>query len=397
MTAGVVIAGGGLAAQRCGETLRSKGYEGRIRIVSDEPVAPYDRPPLSKGLLLGEAGEDELSYRDASWYPDSGIELMLGERAEALDPERRELRLASGSGLEYAQLLIATGSAPRRLPFAEGYSNVHYLRTVSDAVELRSALRPGARLVVIGAGFIGQEVAASARRIGAEVTIVEALEAPLVRILGAELGRWFAELHTEEGVEVILGAGVARFVGDDAVREVVLADGRRIASDAVLVGIGVAPATEWLAGSGLPTDGVPVDALARTELPHVFAAGDAARPFDPTLDAHVRTEHWEAAARQGVAAARGMLGLDPLKHAHPSFWSDQYGTRIQYLGHADGADSVTIDGDPRERDFTATLRRRGHPVAVLLVGRPRALAEARRTLSGPRDPGGSVRELSATV
>ncbi len=394
---GVVIAGGGLAAQRCCETLRSSGYEGPIRIVSDEPVAPYDRPPLSKELLVGEMSPDEVGFRARGWYEEAEVELLLGERAQGLDSERRELRLAGGRSLSYERLLIATGSAPRRLPGTEDFSNVHYLRTLDDARALSAALRPGVRLAVIGAGFIGQEVAASARRVGVDVTIVEALAAPLVRVLGGELGCWFADLHRTQGVKVHLGTAIERFLGDGKVEELRVAGGRRIPCDVVVIGVGVAPATGWLSGSGLETEGVPVDETGRTRVPDVFAAGDAARPFDPDLGVHVRSEHWEAAVRQGIAAARGMLGLDALPAALPSFWSDQYGIRIQYLGHADGADRVTVEGDRDARDFTAIFSRDGVPVAALLVGRPRALAETRRMLTAARAQTAPVRELSAAL
>jgi 3-phenylpropionate/trans-cinnamate dioxygenase ferredoxin reductase component len=395
--AGVVIAGGGLAAQRCCETLRSQGYDGSIRIVSDEPIPPYDRPPLSKELLVGEMTPAEIGFRPRDWYEQAGIELLLGERAQELDPARRKLRLAGGRVLPYDRLLIATGSAPRRLPGAEGFSNVHYLRTLADARALRAALRPGARLAVIGAGFIGQEVAASARHVGADVTIVEALAAPLVRVLGSDLGAWFADLHRTQGVKVYLGTAIERFLGNGKVEELRVAGERRIPCDAVVIGVGIAPATEWLADAGLPPGGVPVDELGRTELPNVFAAGDSALPFDPDLGVHVRSEHWEAAARQGIAAARGMLGLDAAPATLPSFWSDQYGIRIQYLGHADGADQVSVEGDRDSRNFTATFSRAGVPVAALLVGRPHALAKTRRMLTAARAQTAPVRELSAAL
>jgi len=212
------------------------------------------------------------------------------------------------------------------------------------------------------------------------VTIVEAAPAPLAGVLGAELGGWFARLHREEGVEVLLEARIARLRGERRVEAIELESGRRIACDAVVVGIGTQPAVAWLAGSGLDPGGVLVDAAGRTAAPHVFAAGDASRPFEPRLGAHVRTEHWEAAARQGAAAARAMLGLPAAAPALPSFWSDQHGVRIQYLGHAHGADRVEIDGDPAGRDFTATFTASGRPVAALLVGRPHALPAVRRRL-----------------
>jgi NADPH-dependent 2,4-dienoyl-CoA reductase/sulfur reductase-like enzyme len=378
---GVVIVGGGLAAQRCAETLRRRGYDGRLRILCGEPEPPYDRPPLSKGVLGGTVGEDLLAYRPAEWYAEKEIELALGTRAESLDPHSASLTLDSGAVLGYEKLLIATGGAARRLPFLD-HANVHVLRTVADARRLRAELLAGARLAIVGAGFIGQEVAATARGLGAEVTVIEALDTPLEPILGAELGRWFAGLHSEEGVRVLTGAMLESARGGERVEELVLADGRTIGCDTVVVGVGTMPATAWLAGSGLQERGVQVDAHGRTAVPDVYAAGDASIPFDPRFGAHARTEHWDAAAWQGAAVAKTMLGEDPGMPPLPSFWSDQYGVRIQSVGHPHHADAVLLDGDPGSRDFEALFSRDGVPVAGLAVGRPRSIPSIRKRIEG---------------
>jgi len=383
---GIVIVGGGLAAQRCAETLRRRGYEGPVRMVCAEPEPPYDRPPLSKEMLAGETAAEDLAYRPAWWYEEKRVELLPGVRAGGLDPDARRLRLDSGDDLPYEKLLVATGGAARRLPFLEGYENVHYLRTLADARRLRGELRAGARLAIVGAGFIGQEVAATARSLGAEVTMLEALETPLAPILGAEVGAWFAGLHAEEGVTVLTGAMLEGARGGDRVEELVLADGRRLACDAVVVGVGTAPATDWLEGSGLEADGIRTDTAGRTKLPGVFAAGDASIPFEPRHGAHARTEHWDAAAWQGAAAAKSMLGEYPGTPPLPSFWSDQYGLRIQYVGHAARADAVAFDGDPAERDFEAVFTRSGVPVAGLAVGRPRAIPALRKRIDAAHFP-----------
>lgn len=383
---GVLIAGGGLAAQRCAETLRRRGYEGSVRMICAEPEPPYDRPPLSKELLAGTAEEEALAYRPTWWYEEKGVELLLDSRVAALDPAARTVRLSSGAELTYEKLLIATGSAARGLPFLEGFANVHALRTIADARRLREELIPGAHLAIVGAGFIGQEVAATARHLGVEVTMIEALEVPLEPILGRELGGWFAELHLEEGVQVRTGAMLDGARGEDRVEELVLADGQRLACDAVVVGVGTAPATAWLAGSGLDPTGVRTDTCGRTALPGVFAAGDASVPFDPRFGVHARTEHWDAAAWQGAAAARTMLGEYPGTPPLPSFWSDQYGLRIQYVGHAHHADGVRIEGSPAERDFEAVFTRGGTPVAGLAVGRPRAIPVLRKRIDEGRWP-----------
>jgi NADPH-dependent 2,4-dienoyl-CoA reductase/sulfur reductase-like enzyme len=370
MSDGIVIAGGGLAAQRCAETLRRAGYEGRVRMVCGEPHAPYDRPPLSKAVLAGAEAEDGLGLRPAPWYGDHGVELLLGTRVAALDCARRIVTLADGSALGYEQLLIATGSRPRRLALLDGFANVHTLRTLEDARALRAALAGGGRLVIVGAGFIGQEVAAAAAKAGARATIVEAAGAPLAALLGAAVGTWFADLHRSEGVDVILGASVEAATGTDRVERLTLSDGRRLACDHVLVGIGVDPDLAWLAGSGLDPAAVSAGAEGHTGAPGVFAAGDA-----------TGGGHWESAARQGMIAARAMLGAGSARPVAASFWSDLYDTRVHYLGDAPNADAATIDGDPARRDFSVTFTRAGAPVAVLLVGRPHDLPNARALLA----------------
>jgi NADPH-dependent 2,4-dienoyl-CoA reductase/sulfur reductase-like enzyme len=290
------------------------------------------------------------------------------------------VELDSGAELRYEKLLIATGSAARRLPFLEGYENVHALRTLADARLLRQELVPGARLAIVGAGFIGQEVAATARRLGVEVTMIEALETPLAPILGEEVGGWFADLHLSEGVRVMTGAMLEGARGNGRVEELTLAGGEAVACDAVVVGVGTSPATAWLRGSGLDESGVRTDTSGRARLPSVFAAGDASVPFDPRFGAHARTEHWDAAAWQGAAAALAMLGEYPGTPPLPSFWSDQYGLRIQCVGHAHHADAVLVEGDPGERDFEAVFTRSGVPVAGLAVGRPRAIPALKKRI-----------------
>jgi 3-phenylpropionate/trans-cinnamate dioxygenase ferredoxin reductase subunit len=405
MTDGIVIAGGGLAAQRACETLRRQGHTGTLRIICAEQHLPYDRPPLSKGVLSGEHGDDSVQFRPREWYADNEVDLLLGVSATGLSTRDRRVDLSDGTTLRYEKLLIATGSRPRALALLAPYENVSELRTIDDAQRLRRALGPGVRLAVVGAGFIGMEVASTARKLGAEVTMIEAAPCPLVGILGEQLGTWFAELHRSEGVEVItdrtvvgvdVGGGVGHRVGGigigvdvggvgvggAVVRSLVLSDDRVIETDHVVVGVGVQPEVQWLAGSGLANGGVAVDVHGQTEADGVFAAGDAAATFDERVGRHVAGSHWEAAGRQAVRAARVMLGLEPGNVELSSFWTDQYGIRIQYLGSARLADAMTIDGEPDHRNFSVTFTHRAKPVAALLVDRTRSLPAMRKLISG---------------
>ena len=378
---GITIAGGGLAGQRCAEALRRAGYDHAIRVVCAEPHRPYDKPPLSKDLLTDPRRDTEVSYRAAEWYEQQSVDLLLGVSAAKLDVAERRLMLSDGSMLRYQQLLIATGGRPRSLSLLAGYDNVSVLRTLDDARVLREVLASRARLSVIGAGFVGLEVSATARRMGVEVTLVEAAESPLTGVLGPQLGAWFGRLHRAEGVDLRTSATVDRVVGNGAVRALRLSDGSAVEVDHVVVGAGIDPDVGWLAESGLDgARGVAVDANGQTAVDNVFAAGDAAATFDPSSGCHVPGSHWEAAARQGGRAARVMLGLDAGAAPLTSFWTDQYGLRIQYLGHSRQADSVEIDGEPDSRNFSAIFSTAGRAVAALLVDRPRSLPAVRNLI-----------------
>ncbi len=385
MNDGTVIAGGGLAGQRAAETLRREGYAGPLRMVCAEPHLPYDRPPLSKELLSGERSEESLHFRPESWYMEHGIDLLLGVSAVRLSAAERLLKLADHSTLRYDRLLIATGSRPRELPSLQGYRNVSALHTLEDARSLREALASGARVTIIGAGFVGLEVAAAARRHGSEVTVIEAGPAPLSRVLGP-LGEWFSSLHRAEGVDLRCETTVSAVDGDGSVRALQLSHGRKVKTDHVVVAVGARPALDWLAGSGLPSAGVPVDTHGQSRFDGIYAAGDAAAAFVSELGRHVPGSHWEAAAAQGARSARAMLGIDPGRAPISRFWTDQYGVRIQYVGHAELADGYLVDGDLGSRDFVVTFTRAGRAVAALLVGRPRALPEIRKLIMNGGTP-----------
>jgi NADPH-dependent 2,4-dienoyl-CoA reductase/sulfur reductase-like enzyme len=369
VSAGVVIVGAGLAGQRCCEALRGHGSEGPIRLVGDERHRPYDRPPLSKALLAGRAEPAHVALRPAAWYAERGVELLLGTRAAGLEPVARQVVMADGARIDYQHLVIATGGAPRMLPGLGGRANVHTLRTLDDALALRTALAPGLRLVVVGAGLVGLEVAATAHALGAAVTVLEAAMAPLAAVLGPRIGTWMADLHAAAGVEVLTGARIETAHGDARITALALAGGRRLACDAILVAVGMAPATGWLASGGLAPGAIAVDAAGRTALPHVYAAGDA-----------TGAGHWEAAARQGAAVAATVAGLAAPAPGPTGFWSDQHGVRLQFAGTAAGHDRVQVEGDPAVGDARALFLRGGRPTGGLLVGRPRELPALRRLL-----------------
>jgi NADPH-dependent 2,4-dienoyl-CoA reductase/sulfur reductase-like enzyme len=377
---GVVIVGGGLAAHRCARTLRKEGYDGSIRIVCEERQVPYDRPPLSKAMLSGPAPGVDLALSPADWYPENEVDLLLGRRAVGLDPKTRRIRLDDETVLPYAKLLVANGAAANELPALAGFSNVQPLRTLEDARKIEAAIGGGGHVVLVGSGFIGQEVAAAARARGNEVTIIEAMPSPLEHILGADTGRLFADFHSARGIRLLTGRLVESARGNGRVEELVLSDGGTVACDTVVVGIGVRPATGWLEGSGLELDGVLTDPGARTRVEHVYAAGDVTRSFDPYTGRHSRSEHWDAAVRQGKAAAMSMLGKEAPGAQLPSFWSDQYGSRIQYVGHAELADRTELAEGPDEGSFSAHFFRRDRLVAALAVDQPRLIASAMRTI-----------------
>jgi NADPH-dependent 2,4-dienoyl-CoA reductase/sulfur reductase-like enzyme len=371
----VVIVGGSLAGLRAAESLRTDGFDGTITIVADEPHLPYDRPPLSKRLLAGEWEPDRIALRKPDDMGSIDVDWRLGERATGLDLDARTVRLASGDDVGYDGLVIATGAAPRRLPGQEEHAHVTVLRTLDDALDLRARLVGGGRrVVVIGAGFIGLEVAATARQLGNDVLVLEGAPAPLIRALGEEMGTAVSAVHADHGVEIRCGVAVDGFAP-----EAVLVDGgHRERADVAVVGIGVAPATAWLAGSGLHVDdGVVCGSDLSAGHALVYAAGDVARWHNPLFDEVMRVEHWTNAAEQGAAAARNLLAESAGEPTQPYapvpfFWSEQYDRRIQFLGRAGADDEVrVVAGSVEERRFAALFGRDGRLRGVLGVNLPR--------------------------
>ncbi len=386
----IVIVGASLAGLRAAEELRTAGHDGAITLVGDEPHRPYDRPPLSKQVLAGAKPPASTELSVVSGSPDAlGLDWRLGQTATGLDLGQRTVLLGGGERLGFDGLVIATGASPRRLPGTDHLDGVHTLRTLDDCLDIRAGLEASPRRVaVVGAGFIGAEVAATCRGLGIEVSLIEALPVPLERGLGPQMGAVVAEVHRDHGVDVRLGVGVVRIEGGDRVERIRLTDGTVLEVDLVVIGIGVAPNTGWLEGSGLTIDnGVVCDATC-TAAPGVVAAGDVARWPNARFDEVMRVEHWDNAIAMGTHAARSLLagaGAEPFMPV-PWFWSDQYDRKIQLAGRAAPDDRVEVVwGTVDERRFVAFYGRDDRLVGVLGMNQPakvmrwRTLIEDRAT------------------
>ncbi len=384
----VVVVGASLAGLRAAETLRTEGYDGRLTLVGAEDHLPYDRPPLSKKLLAGEWEPDRIALRKPEEFGDLSLVLRLGVRAERLDLEASAVHLSDGGALAYGGLVIATGATPRRLPGQPNLDGIFELRSLDDALALRAALdRSPGRVAVIGAGFIGAEVAATARGRGLEVTLIEALPVPLERGLGPELGRAIAAVHDDHGVDLRLGVGVASFDGGDHVERLRLSDGTTVDADVVVVGVGVTPAVDWLADSGLELrDGVVCDATLAAGPPGVYAAGDLVRWPNELFGEEMRVEHWTNAAEQGAEAARNLLatsagGTGQPYAPVPFFWSDQYDARIQFVGRASPDDDIRlVHGSIEDRKLVALYGRGGRFRGAFGLNQPRLVMPFRKLL-----------------
>ncbi|HUE34438.1 MAG TPA: FAD-dependent oxidoreductase [Mycobacterium sp.] len=376
---GIVIVGGGLAAARTAEQLRRSEYTGRITIVSDEVHLPYDRPPLSKEVLRKEV--DDVALKPREWYDEKDITLRLGSAVTGLDTAAQTVTLDDGTQLGYDELVIATGLVPRRIPAFPDLEGIRVLRSFDESMALRRHASESRRAVVVGAGFIGCEVAASMRSLGVDVVLVEPQPTPLASVLGEQIGELVARLHRDEGVDVRLGVGVAEVRGDGHVDTVVLTDGTELAADLVVVGIGSRPATEWLQGSGIEVDnGVICDEAGRTSAPKVWALGDVASWRDPTGH-QVRVEHWSNVADQARVVVPAMLGQDvPSAVVVPYFWSDQYDVKIQCLGEPEATDIVHLVEDDG-RKFLAYYERDGVVVGVVGGGMPGKVMKVRAKIA----------------
>ncbi|MFG2029113.1 NAD(P)/FAD-dependent oxidoreductase [Streptomyces sp. NPDC048825] len=380
----VAVVGASLAGLSAARSLRKQGYDGRLVVIGDELHRPYDRPPLSKEFLAGTIGEAELVLETDD--EDLRAEWLLGVRATGLDRTNRAIRLDDGREVRADGIVVATGAAACTLPGSEGLAGVHVLRTLDDARSLRGELAGGGRLVVIGGGFVGAEVASTAYALGLDVTVVEAARTPLAGPLGETMGAIVSALHADHGVRLLCGVGVKGLSGERRVDAVLLEDGRSVPADVVVIGVGARPCVEWLEGSGIELDnGVRCGADGRTSLAGVVAVGDCANWYDPRAGVHRRVEHWTGARERPDAAVATLLAggaVEPGVPRPPYFWSDQYGVKIQFAGHAAGADSVTIEeGTADERNVLAVYRRAGQPVAALGMNQPRLFTRWRKQLA----------------
>ncbi len=371
----IVIIGGGVAAGTAAKTLRKEQFDGDITVIAEEPHPPYQRPPLSKGYLAGKEGADAVILQPREWYADQSIDLRTSTRAVSLDPAAREVELGDGSVLRYDSALLATGASARALPL-EGadLGGVHTLRRLDDADDLAAELRGGGkRLVVIGSGWIGMEVGATARTLGNDVTVLGRDPVPLGVALGAEMGEVFGALHREHGVDLRTSVNVERITGGERA-EAVVVDGESVPADLVLIGIGAAPNTALAEAAGLRIlNGVLTDSSLRTGAPDVYAAGDVANPYHPALQRHLRSEHWANAQHAGPVAARGMLG-EPAPFAEiPYFYTDQFDVSMELSGYAPliAGSQLVVRGDRDAREFVAFWLDHGRVVAGMNVNVPK--------------------------
>ena len=382
MSSTIAVVGASLAGLSAARALRDQSYDGRIVVIGDEVHAPYDRPPLSKEFLAGTASLDDIAL-GAPDDEDLGLEWRLRTTAVGLDHLSRSVLLHDGSEIRADGVVLATGARARRLPGSDGLDGVHVLRSLDDAISLREDLAAAERLVVVGAGFIGAEVASTARTLGLEVTVVETQPVPLAGPLGADMGAVCGELHADHGTRLLTGTGVAAIVGIGRVEAVELIDGTRLPADVVVVGIGATPNIEWLAHSGVALgNGILTDPRGATNIPGVVAAGDCAAAWSASAERHVRIEHWTNALDQPATAVATLLGAEePEPTPVPYFWSDQYGARIQFAGsRREGDVARVVEGSCADRSFLVVYERDGQPVAVLGMNQPRLFTRWRRQL-----------------
>jgi 3-phenylpropionate/trans-cinnamate dioxygenase ferredoxin reductase subunit len=378
-----VIAGASLAGTRAAETLRGEGFSGTVLLIGAEPDLPYERPPLSKQYLRREMPRESVFLHTAAYYDEQQIHLRLGQPIRSVHPRDKRLTLAGGEDIGYDKLLITTGAHPRRLHVpGVDLRGVSYLRTVSDSEVISEALSHQARVLVVGAGFIGSEVAASARLLGCDVTLLEAAQVPMAHALGEQMGALCASFQRDHDVRLYTGDGVAQFRGAGQLEEAITNSGRHIPCDVAVIGVGVEPTTSFLSDSGMTLNkGIVTDEYCRTSAPDVFAAGDVANWWHPTYQERLHIEHFDNAENQGRAAARCMLGQNAPFAPTPYFWSDQYDLNLEYAGYAARWDQIVLRGDATEHSFCAFYLQGGRIKACFSVNRSEDLAKAQMLIA----------------
>lgn len=384
----IVVVGGGQAGAQAVDTLRREGFAGRLVLVADEPWLPYQRPPLSKKFLSNELAADKLPFRQQIFYDEHRVELKLGTRALGIEPGARRIELSDGEHLEYERLLLALGSVPRRLscPGAD-LPGVHYLRGIADVAPIREGLRPAARVVVVGGGYIGLETAATARSMGCQVTVLEMADRVMNRVVASNVSEYFAHEHRRHGIDILCNARVVRLEGRDRVERVICADGSIHESDVLVVGVGAAAQTQLAAEAGLACEnGILVDVHCRTSDPFIFAAGDCTSHPSPRFDMRVRLESVDNAFEQARTAALNMLDRPAVHDRVPWFWSDQFDNKLLIVGLSQIHDQQVTRGDPASRSFTVCYLKGGELVAAEAVNRPKDYMAARQLIAGRAQP-----------
>ena len=378
----IVIVGGGQAAAQAILTLRQKKFDGRITLVGEEDLPPYQRPPLSKKYLAGELDRERLFLRPRSFYEKNGVELRLGVRAEELNPDSRRVRLDDGRTLEYDGLLLATGSRVRRLNIpGSDLKGIHYVRDVADVDAITKSVEPGKRLVVVGAGYIGLEVSAVAVTRGLEVTVLEAVDRVMARVVCPEVSQFYYDYHTRSGVDIRCGTMIGGFIGDECVEAVATADGEQISCDLAIVGIGIEPVVELASSAGLTCkNGIRVDEYARTDDKAIVAAGDCTNHPSRLYGRRIRLESVQNAIDQAKVAAVSLLGDDQPYDSVPWFWSDQYNLKLQIAGLSQHHDQVVLRGDPDAKGFAAFYLGDGNLLAVDAVNSPKEFMLGKRLI-----------------
>jgi NADPH-dependent 2,4-dienoyl-CoA reductase/sulfur reductase-like enzyme len=383
----VVIVGAGHAGGRAAEAVRQTGFKGRVALIGEESHPPYERPPLSKEMLFSDHPPEKTYLAPHAAWSDNTIDLRLDAHVDGLDRAAHRIRLAGGETLPYDKLMIATGGRVRRLPLPGAeLPGVHYIRTIKDTLALKSELKPGARLVVIGGGFIGLEAAAAGIKLGCKATVLEAQPELLNRVMDPTMGRWFEKLHQANGVDVLKGVSIARIEGTDRVTGVVLASGERIDADVVVIGIGIVPNIELASGNGIAVgNGITVDEFGVTSDPDIFAAGDVAFHMNPVLGRHVRLESWANAQNGGIAVARNMV-IEPAPYIDvPWFWTDQFGANIQIAGAPEGWDRVVVRGNPDGGKFIVFAMKGAKVVGASVVNLGRDMRFVKALVQSAKD------------